>query len=80
MRNKYFLELRGAVVRKGKTLAILADELNLTPQGLNEKLQGRNQFTLEEMIKACNFLEAPIDIFFDPQLHNLQFKDGNKSA
>lgn len=73
MRTKHFLKLRGAVAAGGHTLADLATHLGITPQGLNEKLQGRKQFTLAEMIKTCNFLEAPVDIFFDPDLHNLQF-------
>lgn len=80
MRDKYFLKLRGAVAGKGSNLTLFAQELNLTPQGLNEKLQGRNQFTLEEMIKACNYLEAAVDIFFDPKLHNLQFLGSSKTA
>ena len=80
MRDKYFLKLRGAVAAKGYSLTLLAQELNITPQGLNEKLYGRNQFTLEEMIKACNFLNASVEIFFDPKLHNLQFLSQNRTA
>lgn len=80
MRDKYFLKLRGAVAGKGSNLGNLAEELAITPQALNEKLQGRTQFTLGEMIMACNVLEAPIDIFFDSKLHNLQFMDSNRSA
>lgn len=80
MSKKYFLKLRGAVSGKGYNLRLLAEELNITQQGLNEKLQGRNQFTLEEMLKTCNYLETPIDIFFDPELHNLQFLQQVKSA
>jgi plasmid maintenance system antidote protein VapI len=52
----------------------LAKELNIAQQTLNEKLHGRKQFTLDEMIRTCNFLGADMDIFFDPELHNLQFK------
>lgn len=75
MRKKNFLKLRGAVAAKGYNLAELAENLGISPQALNEKLHGRKQFTLAEMIKTCNFLEAPVDIFFDPDLHNLQFSD-----
>lgn len=80
MSKKHFLKLRGAVAGKGKTLNWLARELAITPQGLGLKIQGRTQFTLEEMIKTCNLLEANIDIFFDPELHNLQFIDSSRSA
>jgi transcriptional regulator with XRE-family HTH domain len=78
--KKHFLKLRGAVAEKGTTMGNLAKELNITPQGLTLKLQGKTQFTLEEMIKSCNYLEAPIDIFFDPELHNLQFKECDRTA
>lgn len=71
--TKKFLKLRGAIAAAGYNLADLADHLTITPQALNEKMQGRSQFTLFEMIQTCNFLSAPIDIFFDPDLHNLQF-------
>lgn len=73
MRTKNFLRLRGAVASKGLTLTDLAAHLDISQQSLNERLHGRKQFTLAEMIKTCNHLEAPVDIFFDPDLHNLQF-------
>jgi len=78
--NKHFLKLRGAIAGKGETLGSLADELNITQQALSNKLAGRSPFTLWEMLAACNFLDAQIDIFFDPELHNLQFLDKEKTA
>ena len=80
MRDKYFLKLRGAVAEKGYNLRILAQELNISQQALNEKLYGRKQFTLEEMLKTCNYLDATIDIFFDPRLHNLKFTEASRTA
>ncbi len=80
MRERHFLKLRGAVAGKGLNLRLLAEHLNISRQALNEKLAGRKQFTLEEILKTCNFLEADIDIFFDPELHNLQFLERNKTA
>lgn len=80
MRNKYFLKLRGALAGKGFTLLDMANELTITQQALNEKLQGRTQFTLEEMINTCNWLDEQLDIFFDHRLHNLQFLESNKTA
>lgn len=79
MRKKHFPKLRGMVAERGYTLQGLAMELGITPQGLSKKLQGTNQFTLEEMLKTCNFLDAQIDIFFDPELHNLQFLHNHKA-
>ena len=80
MRNRNFLKLRGAVAERGYNLRILARELNITQQALNEKLHGRKQFTLEEILNTCNFLNAPVDIFFDPELHNLQFLGAKNTA
>lgn len=80
MREKHFLKLRGAVAGKGYTLGALAEELCITQQALQDKLRGKTPFTLWEMLNACNYLEAQMDIFFDPKLHNLQFLDSNKSA
>lgn len=79
MRVKNFLKLRGAVAENGLTLTTLAKELNITQQTLNERLHGRKPFTLDEMLKTCNLLNVSIDIFFDPQLHNLQFMSNGKS-
>lgn len=80
MQEKNFPKLRGAVAEAGYSLTSFATEIGLTPQGLNEKIQGRSQFTLIEMIMSCNLLGKQIDIFFDPKLHNLQFLKSNKSA
>ncbi|MBC2726285.1 MAG: DUF739 domain-containing protein [Desulfosporosinus sp.] len=80
MSDKHFLKLRGAVAAKGETLTSLAEELSITNQALGNKLANRSPFTLWEMLKACNFLDAPIDIFFDPKLHNLQFMNRDRSA
>lgn len=72
-KDKLFLKLRGEIIAKGYNIKILAVELGITPQALNEKLYGRKEFTLKEIIKTCNLLNAPVDIFFEPKLHNLQF-------
>jgi len=80
MKERLFLKLRGAVAGKGYTLGMLADNLSITQQALNSKLYGRKEFTLEEVIKTCNFLDAPVEIFFEPQLHNLQFLKLQKTS
>jgi DNA-binding XRE family transcriptional regulator len=80
MREKLFLKLRGAVAGKGYNLSTLADHLGITQQSLVNKMYGEKEFTLEEVIKTCNFLDAPVDIFFEPQLHNLQFLKLQKTS
>ena len=71
--DKLFLNLRGEIVSKGYNLKTLSKELGITQQALNEKIHGRKEFTLREIIVTCNLLLAPVDIFFEPKLHNLQF-------
>lgn len=78
-KDKFFLKLRGAIAANGYNLKLIAIELGISQQALNEKIQGRKQFTLIEMISVCNILNAQIDIFFEPKLHNLQFLN-TKSA
>lgn len=80
MSDKHFLKLRGAVAEKGESLGSLAKELTITPQALSNKLANRTPFTLWEMLQTCNFLDASISIFFDPQLHNLQFLERSKMS
>lgn len=80
MREQHFLRLRAATIENGLTLGDLASGIGITRQALTQKLAGITQFTLNEMLAACNLLKADIDIFFDPKLHNLQFKEKNKAV
>ena len=73
-KEKMFLKLRGEITANGYNLKSFAYALGITQQTLNEKLHGRSDFTLKEMIKICNLLNTSnMDIFFEPRLHNLQF-------
>jgi transcriptional regulator with XRE-family HTH domain len=72
-KKRLFLKLRGEIVAKGYTQKSLACEIGITEQALNDKLKGKTEFTLKEIIGICNILDAPVDIFFEPKLHNLQF-------
>ena len=44
----------------------LAMALKIAPQTLNAKINGRTQFTLEEVLEIVSILEIdnPVDIFF----------------
>lgn len=80
MREQHFLKLRAATIENGLTLNDLAAGMEITRQALTNKLAGVTQFTLKEMLAACNLLKADIDIFYDPKLHDLQFKEKNKAV
>ena len=36
---------------------MLADYLNMTPQNLGQKLLNHTEWTLKEMVEACDFLD-----------------------
>jgi transcriptional regulator with XRE-family HTH domain len=79
-KERMFLRLRGEIIANGYNLKSFAYAMGITQQALNEKLQGRSDFTLKEMINACNLLNTSnIELFFEPKLHNLQFLK-NKTA
>lgn len=50
----------------------LAIALKIAPQTLNAKINGRTQFTLEELLKVTSILgiENPTDIFFTEKFQN----------
>lgn len=73
MRSRYFSRLRGRVAEKGSSLKEFAGELNITPQALGNKLSGKSDFTIKEVVAGCNFLECSVAYFFDPELHGMQF-------
>ena len=52
----------------------LAKVLGITVQALNAKLNGRSQFTLEEVVKISEHLKLdnPVDIFFNPSVSKMQ--------
>ncbi|MBD5642728.1 helix-turn-helix transcriptional regulator [Clostridium botulinum] len=67
-------KLKGRMVEKRYTQKILAEELGITPQALNAKINKRSQFTLDEVVKLTAILEIedPIRIFFTTLVPNKQ--------
>lgn len=53
-------------MEKEMTQEKLAMALKIAPQTLNAKINGRTQFTLEEVLEIVSILEIdnPVDIFF----------------
>ena len=54
------------MMEKEMTQEKLAMALKIAPQTLNAKINGRTQFTLEEVLEIVSILEIdnPVDIFF----------------
>lgn len=69
-----FDKLKGKIRECRMSQESLAKELDITVQALNAKLNGRTQFTLEEVVKITEILsiEEPVDIFFNLNVPNMQ--------
>ncbi|HBF7898471.1 helix-turn-helix domain-containing protein [Clostridioides difficile] len=67
-------KLKGKMVEKKYTQKKLAEELGMTVQALNAKLNNRSQFKIEEAVKISNILqiEEPGEIFFDKYIPKMQ--------
>ncbi|HBH1568601.1 TPA: helix-turn-helix transcriptional regulator, partial [Clostridioides difficile] len=50
-------KLKGKMVEKKYTQKKLAEELGMTVQALNAKLNNRSQFKIEEAVKISNILQ-----------------------
>ena len=69
-----FDKLKGKKKEKHLSQRSMADLLGITVQCLNAKINGRSQFTLEEVIKITEVLslEDPVDIFFNQNIPKMQ--------
>lgn len=69
-----FDKLKGKMTEAHMSQAKLAESLGITAQSLNAKLNGRNQFTLEEVVEITKILNLkdPVSIFFSPNVPNMQ--------
>lgn len=69
-----FDKLKGKMTENRISQDKMAKGLGITVQSLNAKLNGRSQFTLEEVVKITEILSLkdPVDIFFTPTVPNMQ--------
>jgi len=69
MKDKYH-QLKTAMFARRVTQGALAQEVGITEQALNAKLNGRGDFYIREAEKIIAFLELenPSNIFFDQGL------------
>ena len=49
--------VRGELARQKLKRQGLADYMNMTPQNLGQKLLNRTEWTLTEMVEACEYLD-----------------------
>ena len=74
-----FDKLKGKMTEARISQAKMAEYLEISPQSLNSKLNGRNSFTLEEVIKISEILHLkdPVDIFLShlSQICNIERRD-----
>jgi transcriptional regulator with XRE-family HTH domain len=69
-----FDKLKGKMTEGHLSQKSMAEALGITVQTLNAKLNGRSQFTLEEVVRITDILSLkdPVDIFFDPTVPKMQ--------
>lgn len=69
-----FDKLKGKMTEKHISQKKLSKVLGITVQSLNAKLNGRTQFTLEEVVRITEYLKIkdPVDIFFEQNISNMQ--------
>lgn len=69
-----FDKLKGKMAEAHVSQDKLSKQLGITVQSLNAKINGRSQFTLEEVVKITDYLnlEDPVNIFFKPSVLKMQ--------
>nr|DAZ06211.1 MAG TPA: repressor protein CI [Caudoviricetes sp.] len=69
-----FDKLKGKMTEGHLSQKSMAQNLGITVQALNAKLNGRSQFTLGEVVKITEMLSLndPVDIFFNPSVPKMQ--------
>ena len=67
-------KLKGKMTEGHLSQKSMAQNLGITVQALNAKLNGRSQFTLGEVVKITEMLSLkdPVDIFFNPNVPKMQ--------
>lgn len=72
-----FDKLKGKMAEAHVSQDKLSKQLGITVQSLNAKINGRSQFTLEEVVKITDYLnlEDPVNIFFKPIVPKMQQTD-----
>ena len=66
--------LRAALAEKGFTQKEFAKIIGMSENSLSRKINGRREFTVTEAATICSILDlsAPVDIFFTPDIPNMQ--------
>ncbi len=60
------LKFKAAVIESGKTMADVAEYLNINESTLYRKINGTSEFSRDEIQNICIFLhlDSPVEIFF----------------
>ena len=56
-----YAKLRGRIVEKFRTQAAFAGAMGMNTATMNGKLNGRSQWTADEITKACELLDIPLE-------------------
>jgi plasmid maintenance system antidote protein VapI len=66
--------LKAEMVKANVTRDALCAHLGVSYSTLTQKINGKRQFTVDEAVKICQFLQIddPVPIFFDSAVPNMQ--------
>ena len=62
-----FRNLRGRIIQDSGTIKKFCEKHKILPNGLSQKLNNKTKFSVDEIMKFCNYLnidEAEIAIYF----------------
>lgn len=60
-------KVKGVMAEHSFSQSALSEKLGITENSVRNKLNGRTQFTAEEISAICNTFQVNADIFFTPK-------------
>lgn len=72
------LKFKAAVIESGKTIADVAEYLNINESTLYRKINGTSEFSRDEIQNICVFLklDSPLEIFLQNNLRKRKKEGG----
>jgi transcriptional regulator with XRE-family HTH domain len=71
-----FSNLRGEIKKKYRRQSDFAAQIGINPASLSAKLNGKSEWTSEEILNTCNLLNIQLDeawkYFFTPKVEKTQ--------
>ena len=65
MVNKMYRELHGKIVGAGMTDREVATAIGISPQAMSDKILGKTQFTIKEMVATGKYLDLTSEEYYN---------------